>query len=88
MTKFAYTLAEVAEMTGIPVRALRDRIKKIPHRRISNKVVVMTADDVTAMLELFAVRPSPAMVGDADVVRINAHREKIAKQLASRRRSG
>lgn len=84
--RFAYTLAEVSQMTGIPERTLRDRIKRIPHRRLSNKAVVMTTQDVEAMLEQFAYRP-PAPAGvDPEVVRIDKHRQRTAARLGARLR--
>lgn len=79
--RFAYSLREVAEMTGLPERAIRDRLREIPHVRLSSKSVVMTPAQVEAMLRLFTRSPDAG----SEQQRVAQHRDYHAARLAGRR---
>lgn len=84
--KLAYTLDEVAEMTGLSRRSLADgcRAKKVPHRKLGQQRV-MTPADVDRLLAQMEVAATTS-ASDPEVIRMAEHRERTIRRLAKRGR--
>jgi len=59
-----YDCADVAEMFGIPVEAIRRRASRgeIPHLRLGHRFIRFTDDDIAEIERIFRVEAQPAPV--------------------------
>lgn len=81
----AYSLEEVAELTGFSVRTLLDgcRAGEIPHTCYRSRRV-MTRQHIAEFLTRYEQRPSADRQRAEDVARIEEHRQRVANRLARR----
>lgn len=79
-TRYLYTLAEVAEMTGLSVRWLADRCRaeKIDHSNIQGERR-MSLEQVDLLLEQHRVRPT-----DVEAAARQRTRERLISKQARR----
>lgn len=80
--KLAYTLDEVAEMTGLSRRSLADgcRAGRVPHRKFGQQRVMTQAD-----IDKFLAQMEAEATVAPEVARIDEHRRRIAARVARKR---
>lgn len=80
-TPFAFPLEEVAELTGLTVRQLRDgcRAKEIPHT-LYRSTRVMTPEHIAQFLAAHEVRPEQ-QPAEQDAEQVEAWKRRIAARV-------
>ncbi len=68
-TKLVYSPAEVADMIGMSESWVREQMRRrrVPHLRLGARHYALRAQDIPALLEIFAVDAEPESVGTPGV---------------------
>lgn len=69
VTKLVYSPAEVAEMIGMSESWVREQMRRrrVPHLRLGARHYALRAEDIPALLEIFAVEAEPEPMETPDV---------------------